>query len=273
MLLPISLFATEYAPWIGNFLEVETRISAAYQQFRHVNSSHRNFSYPSHDFFTNFNAGIAPDDCYDVQVDLLFADTRHRNYGFDSGKVTGRYFILNDIVGDPVSLTAGLSLILPIHSALRDIGSFHHGMAELEGHMAVGLETPYFTTWLQRQYAVFALGIATQGSPWLRVKYHFERALCNNFSLQFFFDSLFGLGRRSLRKHHFHGYGAIAHRSIDTGLKLSYTFDYCGILSVKHTSSGRMIFCNASDETILSEQELQQSVKNLENSHNNYFAL
>ncbi|KAF3362142.1 hypothetical protein PHSC3_001454 [Chlamydiales bacterium STE3] len=45
------------------------------------------------------------------------------------------------------------------------------------------------------------------------------------------------------------------------------------VLSVKHTSSGRMIFCNAAEETILNEQELQQSVKNLENTHKNYFAL
>lgn len=45
------------------------------------------------------------------------------------------------------------------------------------------------------------------------------------------------------------------------------------VLSVKHTSSGRMIFCNAAEDTVLTEQELQQSVKNLENTHKNYFAL
>ncbi len=45
------------------------------------------------------------------------------------------------------------------------------------------------------------------------------------------------------------------------------------VLSVKHTSSGRMIFCNAAEDKILSEQELQQSMKNLENTHNNYYTL
>lgn len=45
------------------------------------------------------------------------------------------------------------------------------------------------------------------------------------------------------------------------------------VLSVKHTSSGRMIFCNATEENLLSEQELAQSVAQLENSHKNYFAL
>ena len=45
------------------------------------------------------------------------------------------------------------------------------------------------------------------------------------------------------------------------------------VLSVKHTSSGRMIFCNSTEETLLTEQELAQSVASLENSHKNYFAL
>lgn len=45
------------------------------------------------------------------------------------------------------------------------------------------------------------------------------------------------------------------------------------VLSVKHTSSGRMIFCNAAEDSILTDQELQQSIKTLENTHKNYFAL
>ena len=45
------------------------------------------------------------------------------------------------------------------------------------------------------------------------------------------------------------------------------------VLSVKHTSSGRMIFCNAMTENVMSEQELARSVAEMENSHKNYFAL
>lgn len=45
------------------------------------------------------------------------------------------------------------------------------------------------------------------------------------------------------------------------------------VLSVKHTSSGRMIFCNATGEAPLTEKEFAQSVANLENAHKNYFAL
>jgi len=45
------------------------------------------------------------------------------------------------------------------------------------------------------------------------------------------------------------------------------------VLSLKHTSSGRMIFCNSTEESTMSEQEIAQSVASLENSHKNYFAL
>jgi uncharacterized protein YacL len=44
------------------------------------------------------------------------------------------------------------------------------------------------------------------------------------------------------------------------------------VLSVKHTSSGRMIFCNATDDQ-MSEHEVMQTVANMENSHKNYFAV
>lgn len=45
------------------------------------------------------------------------------------------------------------------------------------------------------------------------------------------------------------------------------------VLSVKHTSSGRMIFCNASEEGLLTSLEIEQSLGDLENAHKNYFAV
>ena len=45
------------------------------------------------------------------------------------------------------------------------------------------------------------------------------------------------------------------------------------VLSVKHTSSGRMIFCNATDECLLSEHESAATLSSLDNVHKQYFAL
>ncbi|MBN9378159.1 MAG: hypothetical protein BGO14_05790 [Chlamydiales bacterium 38-26] len=45
------------------------------------------------------------------------------------------------------------------------------------------------------------------------------------------------------------------------------------VLSVKHTSSGRMIFCNAAEEGLLSDLESEEALSCMENSHKSYFAM
>jgi uncharacterized protein YacL len=45
------------------------------------------------------------------------------------------------------------------------------------------------------------------------------------------------------------------------------------VLSVKHTSSGRMIFCNAVEDGLLTSQEIEQKVSEMENTHKSYFAI
>lgn len=45
------------------------------------------------------------------------------------------------------------------------------------------------------------------------------------------------------------------------------------VLSVKHTSSGRMIFCNSTDESLLSDDESAQTVAELEHAHKSYLTV
>lgn len=45
------------------------------------------------------------------------------------------------------------------------------------------------------------------------------------------------------------------------------------VLSVKHTSSGRMIFCNSTDECLISDHESEATLSLLDNAHKNYFAV
>jgi uncharacterized protein YacL len=45
------------------------------------------------------------------------------------------------------------------------------------------------------------------------------------------------------------------------------------VLSVKHTSSGRMIFCNAMEEGMLANQQLEENLSKFENAPKSYFAL
>ncbi|KAF3362140.1 hypothetical protein PHSC3_001452 [Chlamydiales bacterium STE3] len=237
-LLPMAVHATEFAPWFGNQYEFEGGVSAIYQKFDRINSS----SYRSDDVFLNLSLSLSPDPNWSGEIELLFADTRHRNLGFDSGKLTGRYLFLDDVSGDPVSLTFGISMILPIHRALRDPGSFHHGMIESEVHLAIGKELASHDQWVKRQFGVIALGAATQGAPWLRACYSWEKKVSNRFSWTAYLNGLFGFGKRRLNLKGFKGYGAIGHRSVDLGLKLNYLFDYNGSLSLDYAR--RIYACN-----------------------------
>ena len=45
------------------------------------------------------------------------------------------------------------------------------------------------------------------------------------------------------------------------------------VLSLKHTSSGRMIFCNATDEDLISDEENSEALASLSQNNNNYFSL
>jgi uncharacterized protein YacL len=45
------------------------------------------------------------------------------------------------------------------------------------------------------------------------------------------------------------------------------------VLSVKHTSSGRMIFCNSMDESLNESSETDELFSNYDQSHKNYFAV
>lgn len=230
--------ATEYAPWFGPAFLPEIRLSSAYQGFNEIDSNRRHHVYPGNDFFADLSVSLAIDPIVlwpvSVELESILARTHHRTFGFDCFKVTGRYQWLDDIVGDPVSLTSGISMIFPFRRGLEDLSSFHHGCFEYEGHAAVGREMSCGDRWIFRQYLMTALGSSDRGSPWLRGGYYFETKLCVQYALEVFVEGLMGFGKRALHRDHFQGYGAIRHRSIEAGAKLSYQFDYEGVLSLEY---------------------------------------
>ena len=233
ILLPLFLCATEYAPWFDRVLEFEARGSAAYQAFNSVDSKGRSRSYKTRDLFSNLSLALAIP-MASVELETLLARTHHRTFGFDNFKFTGRYLWMDDVVGDPASITSGLSLIFPYKRALHDVSSFHHGIFELESHVAVGKEYDCWDRWQFRHYGLFIAGIADRGSPWLALRYFAESRVLDRYSVQCFIRGLMGLGWRRLHPHHFQGYGAVGHRSIDGGIRLSYQFDFEGQLFVEY---------------------------------------
>lgn len=232
----LSCVATEFQPWFDQPLLVHSRLAYTFQTYKSVSVARGSIREASDDSFlhTSLSANF---DRYALEVEALTAQSSHRNFGWDSIKTTGRYQLMDDVIADPVSLTAGLSIGKAWKQAVHDLSSFHHGRFETELHLACGKETSFGGLWTSRLWSVGAIGVADSGSPWLRFNSSLERNYCDLFRIRFSVDTLWGLGSRGLQLgRHFHGYGPIKHQSVDLGTRLSYFFvDVGGTLSVDYT--------------------------------------
>lgn len=222
VLLPLFVGATEFAPWFGRYGEIELRTTAFFQFYPYIATPIHPNCYSSFDQFCNLSV-VSSVDTVSAEAELSFANTRHRSFGFDCVRLTGRYLLMNDIIGDWLSLTAGVTLIGAGYQALRDLSSFHHGTLELETHIAFGKEVSSHCYWVQRWWGFFAYGVANKGKPWLRGDLTWEKNLCDLQQIQVSVHSLWGIGNRNIFDFkHFPGYGPFRHRSVELGFR--YTF-------------------------------------------------
>jgi len=231
--LPVLASATELIPWYGNDLEIETRATYLFQSYRSVDGSCGKRS--SNDHFLTLSA-LVPYDCWCAELEATWADTCKPSFGWDNFRLTGRYRILDDIIGDCVTLVTGVTLTKAFRPARRDISSFHHGGIEVEGHVTVGQEVSCEQFWTSRWWGVLGLGVGDVGSAWIRGDAAWETNICERHIIRLFGKTLWGLGGRKLCVRKFHGYGSIHHQSIDLGLRYSYWTDLCDItLAVEYS--------------------------------------
>jgi hypothetical protein len=240
--------ARELMPWFGKDFEVDLRASAVYQTYPYIQSSRHSRKHSSDDFFLTLGLEASVDTTLlslldypsfgpiDAEFEIILADTRHRQFGFDSAQATIRKLWLNDVIGDPISLTTGITLIQACQESLHDPSSFHHGKFEAEAHVAFGQEVVCWSTWTQRWWSVLALGCADVGYPWLRGDLSWEYLSADQRQLfRVFTHTLWGTGHKSFNFYRFHGYGPVRHQSIDIGLRYTYDFDIWGLLALEYT--------------------------------------
>ena len=141
---------------------------------------------------------------------------------------------MDDDIGDPFSLTMGLSLNRAWREAVNDISSFHHGRNEAFLHMAIGKQDIQGSTWLSRWWGVVGIGTADRWTPWIVANAAYEWNQYDPHRLRLYVNSLWGCGTRKLDVCDFGGYGPLDHRSIDIGLYYSYELDYYGMLSIDY---------------------------------------
>ena len=227
ILIHSLLFSLELKPWFDPMFELQSRVATIGQLYTFVDTKEGLKKHPAGNFFLDLEFYSTLWQNWSVEVEAVTAATRHRTFGPDTLSLTGRYLWLDDVVGDPLSLTTGVTLYKVFKPARRDLSVFHHGGIEAELHAAVGKEASCLGRWRSRVWAVAGFGIGDLGSPWMRADAHWEHRWCDLHQLRLSLLSILGLGQRSL-KHldHFHGYGPIQHHSVDAGVRYTYLFDH-----------------------------------------------
>lgn len=228
--LSLSCRGTEYQPWIGNYYEFEWRNDLLYQSYNKINSKH----FGSNDLFLHASLSNAIGENYSVELETTAARTHRQDWNIDNLRLAGRYVWLDDIAGDPLTVTGGLVLTQAFIPSLEDVSSFHHGRREAELFVSFGKENSEKELWENRWWGVVGIGFADKGSPWIRADVDYEFQYCEADEIRVFLNSLWGLGNKSIHVHDFKGYGPIAHQSIDIGLRYTRELEYCGHFFVEY---------------------------------------
>lgn len=232
--LSVSLQALDLEPWYGRYLELTPTLEYTLQNYRKVETKCGHYERKTYDDFLDLSIGTSFEP-YAIDFEVGVANTRHHSFYFNDFALTARYKLLDDVSGDPVTLTAGWTFTAVSHVGLTDLSNFFHGLIENELHLAVGKETTCFDTWTSRWWAVGGIGIATQGSPWLRLDGNYEFHLAEMDTLRFFTNTLWGLGgHRLCLCHPFKGYGSLHHQSVDVGVAARHIFDVGAIFELSY---------------------------------------
>lgn len=222
--IPFVIQATDLKPWFPRYLEIQPRFTYLHQYYSKVDTNlGTQCKISKNDFYTG-SIELAYDNiCGELETTV--ASTGGHHLAFDDVSGTFRYLLLDDVIGDPVSLVAGVTVTQVFSPALRDINTFYHGGIEAEFHLSIGKEVTSYNTWDSRTWGVAGLGIADHGSPWVHGELAWEKNWCERQHFRIFAEGIYGLGRHSLDLCiPFHGYGSIRHQSIDVGALYKYFF-------------------------------------------------
>lgn len=227
-----SLWSTENSPWIDTVLQPIWHISGTYQHFNKISTDHACQSYPGDGFFLDTGLIFAPAAEWQAEVEMYLSETHKRSFTFDHFKQTVKYAFYDDVVGDPFSLTLGISLQENWRRAVDDLSVIRHANLEAEVHIALGKEWSRGAYWCHRLWGFSALGVGEKGSPWIRGILNSSHNFTQKYLLAFELTAEMGMGGRSLNRHHFLGYGPVAYRFSDISLKGSYLGDSGVILEL-----------------------------------------
>lgn len=234
LLFPCTIFGFVLQPWYPTIGEFQCRSAYSYRYYPCVSQGKNPSSYHSHDHRLDFNFGVQFWQSWELQFESDFLHSRKLNWGTERVGLQVRHLFLDDVVGDPISLSVGLQGFYVPTRSLRDVSVPYRAQGNIELGAAIGKEMDKNYNWLFRFWGFFGVGIANRGMPWMRPLAVAEVKFENRHVLKAFTESYIGFGpRHHVNINDFKGYAKIAHRSIDLGLNYSYLFHIWGSLSLE----------------------------------------
>lgn len=224
LLQPFFLLSTELAPWFGRYLELYPQLTYRYQNYNKIQSPLGDLPYRSKDHIVTGSISSSLGD-YALELEGRAAATHAHSFYFDSFRLTGRYVLMNDVLGAPLSAVLGVMLSQVFTKGLEDPSLFHHGEVEGEIFLSLGKECAPKAFWVSRKWALIGVGSGDHGSPWLHGLLVYEKSSCQLRRFKLYLEALGGFGKENLvTTTNFQGYGPIAHRSLDLGLSAEKSF-------------------------------------------------
>jgi len=234
-LLPISLFGLDRIPWFCNVWEFTFTPTYTYSRYPDVQNGVPKNQTPSHDHVLSLDLGFSPSPQWQIDSEAEFADTPRQSMGLRSIAAQARYLWLDDLLGDPVSLTTGAVLRAVTRHSIKDVSCPYHSYMNYEINTALGREWDRGFDWTFRIFGGASLGIANHGYPWTSAFWIIEGQMHHAHRLGLFVDGSLGFGHhKKVFINHFNGYASIEHRNIDAGVKYTYVFEIWGQLSLSY---------------------------------------
>lgn len=245
-------FALEKQPWFGDVYEFHLHSGYAFSWFREVNGSVKPLSSTSYDqlLFADLEFSISPQWCIDIEGEL--ARTPRQNFGPRSVAAQARYLWYDDIIGDPCSLATGLSLRYVFPNAVRDVSCPYGSNFDLVANVSIGKEFDFRGDWRFRLWSYGAVGIANEGSPWLRGIAAFEMNCLDIHKWAWYVDVLKGYGEdTTIDINNFHGYAKIRRTSLDAAVRYGYGIGVWGTLRLEYRRRIVAVRCPEKMDTVI----------------------
>ncbi len=233
--LTAPAFSLETMPWLGDQYEFDLESSFTYSRYRKVQGASKQIKGPSNDYDLLFDLGYTVYPDLDARIELELAETPRQPFNWRSAAFQIRYQWLDDIAGDPLSVTTGFNFRGVPHHALRDVSCPYASYANFELTVALGKEWSKGQMWTMRTYGWASMGIASRGLPWSQqlAMYQINVDDVHEFSFFAFGDLGFG-GKQHVDVHRFNGWGEFQHQSIDLGAAYGYEFTIWGKLTATY---------------------------------------